>query len=282
MNILKSIKDRTRPYRNAFNVLKHQGTDILRYIYLSDRKTKDAFKRLRKFKDVHKGERCFIVATGPSLTIEDVDKLKGEICWTCNSGINLFEKTDWRPRYYAIADGTVFRRVEAGLDRVSDQFQAAFYNHKDIEWGGENIYPLPVWVSLLMDAETRNVMPGWIKKKRMSHDITKKVFMGSNVTFVILQLCFYMGFKEIYLLGCACNYKGVDVHSKLTGYVDDDKLFESADYVGWSMIQDHKCAKKVADRLGVKIFNATRGGMLEVYPRVDLDTVIGRIEQCLQ
>lgn len=272
MSILSSLKQITRPYRNALYVLRHQGLDILNYIYRYVPQHRDMFDRLRQFKDIHKGERCFIVATGPSLTIEDVDKLKGEICWTCNSGINLFDKTDWRPMYYAVADGTVFRRIADSLD--PKEFNAAFYNHKDIEWGGENVYPLPMWVSLVMDAATRRVIPRSWRKKRMSSDITKTVYMGGNVTNVILQICFYMGFNEIYLLGCDCNYKCAATHSSLTKYIDDDKLAESADYIGWSMIQDHKCAKKTADRLGIKIFNATRGGMLEAYPRVDLDDVL--------
>ncbi len=270
MGILQSIKDKSRPYRKAFNTLRYQGVDILRYIY-GTVPANPEFKQLKKFRNIHKGQRCFIVATGPSLTIEDVNKLKGEICWTCNSGIKLFDKTDWRPDYYAIADGTVFRRIEPELD--AGEFKAAFYNHKDIEWEGNNVYPLPVWVSLVMDAETRRVIPRPWRKKRMSSDISKKVFMGGNVTNVILQICFYMGFKEIYLLGCDCNYKGAATHSAVTGYKDDDKLAESADYIGWSMIKDHECAKKRADKLGVKIYNATRGGMLEAYPRVNIDDI---------
>lgn len=271
MDFIEALKTKTRPYRNAFNVLRHQGIDILRYIYRRV-PSNEKFFELKRFKGIHKGKRCFIVATGPSLTIEDVNKLKGEICWTCNSGIKLFEKTDWRPDYYAIADGTVFRRIESDLD--PKEFKASFYNHKDISWEGENVFPLPMWVSLVMDAETRRVIPRSWRKKRMSLDISKKVFMGGNITNVILQICFYMGFKEIYLLGCDCNYKGANVHSSLTGYNDDDKLFESADYIGWSMIKDHECAKKTADKLGIKIYNATRGGMLEVYPRVNLDDLI--------
>lgn len=272
MNFLDKFKEVTRPYRNAAYVLRHQGLDIIKYIYRYVPQHRELFNPLRQFKDIHKGKRCFIVATGPSLTIEDVEKLKGEICWTCNSGIKLFDKTDWRPDYYAISDGTVFRRIEQGLN--PSDFKAAFYNHKDIIWQGENVYPLPMWVSLVMDSEIRNVIPHSWRKKRMSLDIDKKVFMGGNVTNVILQICFYMGFNEIYLLGCDCNYKGASAHSGLTGYEDDNNHFEEADYIGWSMIKDHECAKRAAEKIGVKIYNATRGGMLEVYPRVNLDEVL--------
>jgi hypothetical protein len=38
----------------------------------------------------------------------------------------------------------------------------------------------------------------------------------------------------------------------------------------------YKAKKKVADKYGIKIFNATRGGVLEVIERVDLDSVLGK------
>lgn len=273
MGFIASIKDATRPYRQALNVYRIQGWDIWKYIHRYVPAHHEMFGRLKKFKNIHRGQRCFIVATGPSLTIEDVEKLKGEICWTCNSGIKLFDKTDWRPDYYAVADGRVFDKIKDTID--PDMFKASFYNEKDIEWEGRNVFPLPVEVSLVMDLDTRRVVPRFMRKKRVSSDITKRVYMGDNITFIIMQICLYMGFKEIYLLGCDCNYKGANIHSVGLTYAEEDKLFESADYVGWSMIQDHKAMKAAADRMGVKIFNATRGGMLEIYPRVNLESVKG-------
>lgn len=272
MGFIQSIKNKTRPYRNALNIYRKQGWDIWKYIHRYVPAHPELFETLKQFKNIHRGKRCFIVATGPSLTVKDVEKLKGEICWTCNSGIKIFDKTDWRPDYYAVADGRVFQKVKDSLD--SEIFKASFFNVKDIEWIGKNVYPLPIQVSLVMDQETRRVIPRFLRKKHVSEDITKRVFMGDNITFVIMQICIYMGFKEIYLLGCDCNYKGANIHSQGLTYEEEDKLFESADYVGWSMIQDHKCMKKFADRMCVKIYNATRGGMLEVYPRVNLDNVL--------
>ncbi len=273
MAILSAIKEITRPYRAALGAFCHQGSDILSYVYRYVPRHPELFEPLRRFKGIHQGERCFIVATGPSLTIEDVDKLKNEICWTCNSGVKLFDKTDWRPKYYAIADGTVFRRIKQDIDKV--QLNCAFYNHKDIEWEGENVYPLPMWVSMVFAPEVRKVIPRFVFRKRMSSDICKKVYMGGNITNIIIQICFYMGFKEIYLLGCDCNYQGASTHSNMTGYKDADKLYASADDVYRSMIDDHKCALREAKKRGVKIYNATRGGKLEEYERVDLDEVLG-------
>lgn len=40
------------------------------------------------------------------------------------------------------------------------------------------------------------------------------------------------------------------------------------------MIAGHYEFKKFADSLGIKIVNCTRGGMLEVYPRMNLEDVL--------
>lgn len=271
MKFISELKNRLRPYRDSYESIRRQRKEINSYFKEDVLRKQASFDQLKQFKDIHKGERCFIVATGPSLTIEDIEKLKGEICWTCNSGINLFDKTDWRPKYYAIADGRVFEKVKEKLN--PKDFGFAFYNDKDIEWTGENVLPLPVYVSYVLSEEARAVLPKWALRKRMSNDISQKVYMGDNITFVIMQICMYMGFSEIYLLGCDCNYSGAKSHSSLTDYKDAEKLYKSADAVYRGMIDDHKCAKKIAGKRGVRIYNATRGGMLEVYPRVNLDKI---------
>ena len=58
-------------------------------------------------------------------------------------------------------------------------------------------------------------------------------------------------------------------HFKEYGHVDPS--FSSA---GDMMISAYKVAKEYADRNNVKIMNATRGGMLEVFERVDLDALL--------
>ena len=43
------------------------------------------YNSLKMYKDIHKGERCFIIATGPSLTMEDLEALKSEYTFGMNS-----------------------------------------------------------------------------------------------------------------------------------------------------------------------------------------------------
>ena len=263
-----------RKYYWAFYSILRQRREINKYINKYVPKHSKQFAPLRQFKDIHKGQRCFIVATGPSLTIEDVNKLKNEICWSMNSGFKLIDRADFQPSYYVIGDGTVYQRIKDEF--VVKKMPPIFYNEKDIKWDikGYITYPLPISVSFIASEWQRNHLPNFFFKKRISNDIEKCIYMGDTVVNIILQICFYMGFKEIYLIGTDCNYFGNDKHSSIVGYKDDNKLHQSPDIIYNGMISDYKCAKKEAEKRGIKIYNATRGGMLEVFDRVDLDTVL--------
>lgn len=65
--------------------------------YLLNRST---CHQLKKFKNIHKGQRCFIIGTGPSLTVEDLELLKDEICFGSNRIFEIYPRTSWRPTYY--------------------------------------------------------------------------------------------------------------------------------------------------------------------------------------
>ncbi|MEH7386551.1 hypothetical protein V7147_14250, partial [Bacillus sp. JJ1521] len=60
------------------------------------------YQKLKKIKNKHMGQRCFIIGTGPSLTIEDLEKLRNEMTFSMNSICLAFDETDWRPTYYGI------------------------------------------------------------------------------------------------------------------------------------------------------------------------------------
>ena len=67
--------------------------------------------KLKKFQYKHKNERVFIIATGPSIKSEDLDKLAyyHEKTISMNYIYYIFEKTEWRPDYYLVSDGLAMR-----------------------------------------------------------------------------------------------------------------------------------------------------------------------------
>ncbi len=227
------------------------------------------YKPLEKYKNLYHGKRCFIVATGPSLTLEDVEKIKGEVTFGMNSVFRLFDKTDWRPDFYGVVDTWVYDNIKEDLEKCT--FDCAFYPDKYIKWENDFTHPIPLYQGIGYNAYIRSIIPKRYRRVKFSKDISKRVFEGTSVIHFLLQIIFYMGFEEIYLLGTDCNYSGKVKHSELVSYKNSNQIGNSPEDIYNGLIEDYEFANKVAKERGIKIYNATRGGMLEVFPRVALE-----------
>ena len=87
----------------------------------------------------------------------------------------------------------------------------------------------------------------------------------------MIQMAVYMGFKEIYLLGCDCNYEDDPKKRYFVSHGVLDPTYKEAKN---RMCASYSVAKKYAEKHGIKIYNATRGGMLETFERVNLDQIL--------
>lgn len=217
------------------------------------------------FKNIHDGERCFIVATGPSLTVEDVEMLGNEISFGMNSIPLIFSKTNWRPTYYAIQDKYSYEKLKNNpyFQELNNKFIADFIKEEcgNVEKDAI-IYPLELFDHMYYKKST----PFFTS---FSDDIYSIVYDGATITYSIMQIAVYMGFKEIYLLGCDCNYKGQKHHFEDYG-TNEINIFDNPEN---RMILAYKTAKKYCDSHGIKIYNATRGGNLEIFERVKLEDI---------
>ncbi len=243
----------------------------LRIIGISD----DNLKSLQKFKNKYKDKRCFVIATGPSLKISDLEKLNNEITFGMNSVCYLYEKTDWRPTFYGIQDGVALDRVKTVL--MNQESSHYFFNYKYRRKVEKNLKSLmsnnrvsffPLNYKLhgsRLDYKTQT--------KGFSNDIYKEVIDGYTITYTMIQIAVYMGFKEIYLLGCDNSFSKPGA-KHFFKHEDDEKVSLNR----WKLIEKrmtsaYKEAKQFADKNGIKIINATRGGNLEEFPRVDFDEI---------
>ena len=236
---------------------------ISRFLRVSRIYRKSPYEKLKILKDKHKGERCFIVATGPSLLIEDLDKLRNEITFSMNSIFLSFDETDWRPNYYGIQFPDFYNKYKSYIDRLDvDVKLVGDVISKQVKLSDDfYLYPLHM------------LNHNWSHKKyhsKFSDNAFDVVYSGYTITYSLIQLAVYMGFKEIYLIGVDCNYSSnKNNHFKDYGIVDPAVSAASE-----KMICAYKEAKKYADKNHIKIYNATRGGMLEVFERVELDTLL--------
>jgi hypothetical protein len=93
---------------------------------------------------------------------------------------------------------------------------------------------------------------------------------GSVIIDYCIPLAIYMGFKQIYLLGCDhCN------HPNGVRHFDGRTAPLSGISTPWDVVTEaYKVVAGYAAEHGIEIYNATRGGELEVFPRVSLEDVV--------
>lgn len=224
-------------------------------------------EQVLSYKNIHSGKRCFIVATGPSLKVEDLDRLyqNNEICISTNRIFNIFDRTQWRPDYYMIGDREM-------IEDMTDDIAKMDLKHKFVStvpgkyW--DNSYskgsiPYKILLRSFVDS-----MPSF------SPNVEKGVCQGTTITYLCLQLAVYMGFKEIYLLGVDFNYSSniYDPKNHFEGCdTPENKIRLNPVLYPERTLLAYERAKKYCDEHGIKVWNATRGGKLEVFDRVDFN-----------
>ena len=239
---------------------------------------------IKKLYNIYAGRRCFIIGTGPSLRIEDLEKLKreNEITFASNKIFKLFNDTKWRPDLYCISDTEVFSfyyDIIMNLD-VKMQFLVNLTglnnNYYDFhEQCKENQYVFNIYKQVI---EQDGIFYPAFSKEPFKYIVDG----GITVTYSMLQWAYFLGFDEVYLLGVDFDYQ--DTSGKDDSKVDHfcDNYIEEGEVVNAPKIADSLKAYQVAGKfLGKKkfdIYNATRGGKLEVFERVSFDELFEKKE----
>lgn len=240
-------------------------------------KTPDA-AFLRSLKNTHRGERCFVIGNGPSLTPGDLDRLKGEQCFASNRIYCIFEQTQWRPDYYFCVDGDVLVREIDAIKKADMPCKllrstARKYGRKP----GENIHYLFQYGPFPINRAA-------VYQKGFSEQVDRYFSVSTTVTTCAIELAAYMGFQEIYLLGVDHQFsRTVDRKGRVTEHQGIRDYFSGMRHgsditIGnlSSMTHSYELCRDYAESHGIRICNATRGGALEVFPRVDFDEVTAR------
>lgn len=243
-----------------------------------------------KFKDCHKGERCFILACGPSIKQQDLTLLKGE---TCIAVSNFHVHKDYdiiRPRYHCVPD------VLGGHKGVVTEEYAVKWFREIEERTGQSVMFLSAgdkeWIErhgLFRNKEVAYLYfgGGWDDIERTGIDLTRSVPGVWSVSVMALAIAVYMGFKDICLLGCDHDWilhYGTSAHF----YAEDESILATRPgYDEW-WIQDlgatfesqaglwrqYKSIQRLAIDEDINVFNATEGGLLDVFPRVCYEEVV--------
>lgn len=224
--------------------------------------------QIRKWENAYKNKRCFIIGNGPSLRIKDLEKLNTEITFSSNRIYHVYNSTGWRPDFY-VAFEPEFCRTNADMISRLDVKKARFLSL--YAWSKNRESENNFWLNCTMKYSLEKLTT---KNIEFSNDIAVCVRDAYSVTYTILQIAIYMGFQEIYLLG-------IDHYDKSSGnesvhfYKNKKNEYQTPTYLE-GIEHGYSLAKKEAEKREIHIYNATRGGKLEVFDRVDFDTLFNR------
>lgn len=251
----------------VFNVF----SDVIFFARLSIRKE---LVNNEKYRLSHDGQRCFIVGTGPSLSGIDscfIDNLKSETVFGVNSFYKIESFSDVVPDYYVLMDNNYWGVSSGAFNEVRNKYTKP-----------------PVFIS---DVRALKFLKGTEKTSEylalyaknypvdsVRFDARSNLSITMNVVGVSIQMAIYMGFKEIYLLGCDYNsfcsvggshcYDDQDEKNTLPSY----NLAFYLKYYSLTTEFHYKLAQ-LAKENNVKLVNATDGSLLDAYPYKSLKNI---------
>lgn len=256
----------------------------------TDHKFQDILKGNKSLKDIHKNERIFILCCGPSIQQQDLTLLKDEITMAVSSFYMHKDLKIIQPNYYCNAQW-------ARNEKLSDDVEMEYLKelHKNV---GHSRYFFAAQEKELIENshvfDSREVNYYYYDYSDyhgicrpyfyQEVDLCQEIMPVHSVPVLCIQLALYMGFKEIYLLGTEHDSL---LTNQYTYFYDKDKCvtgrkdvtIDENDRLVWNfsrsladtyrLWENYKTMKRIADAGNVKIYNATAGGALDLFPRVD-------------
>jgi hypothetical protein len=222
--------------------------------------------QLKKFKDKHKGEDCFILGNGPSLNKMDLAPLANYHTFGQNKIFLIFEKVDLNLSYLVSVNQLV---IEQSARQFETMKCPVFLSHtaaKGVVNDQENIQRL----------HTLNIWSFY-------EDISQPICEGNTVTFVSLQIAYYLGFQRVFLIGVDHSFKQSGASHEVQTYVGNDENHFHPDYFKgqqWQLADvygsevSYHLANYFYQKDGRQIFDATVGGKLDVFPKIEFEQAL--------
>ena len=227
---------------------------------------RDSIRKLNALRNTHAGERCFIIGNGPSLKQTDLTKLRSEFTIGMNRFYLMFEELGFTTSVLLTVNDLV---IEQCAEAIRSLPIPTFVSWRGRKW----IQPSPNLSYLYTSYD----LP------RFSGNASGRLWEGATVTFVAMQLAYHMGFKEVVLIGVDHSFSTQGKpNTTIVSEGDDPNHFNPA-YFGkgfrWQLpdLQTSEIAYAMAREAykkdGRRIIDATVGGKLTVFPKVDYETL---------
>lgn len=235
---------------------------------------------MRKIKDSHLGESCFIIGHGPSLNAADLTALRNNDidCFGVNRIFKIFPQTEWRPTYYVNTDSVLIRDCLKDVDLIPAKLK--FIPIQDHFYLGTNVKNAILFF--------RNNNRKKDQPEGFSLDCSEQLNTLGTVTIDSMQLAIHMGYRHIYLLGVDHSFDKVisengeviidpSVKNYFVEGYDEDIINEVTHDIGNSTRQYLRIGK-FAKEHDIEIVNATRVTKLTAFRQCTFEEALEEIK----
>lgn len=227
---------------------------------------RDSVRRLAELQNRHKGERCFIIGNGPSLKQTDLSRLKNEFTLGQNRIYLAFPELGFSTSYYLSVNDLV---VEQCAQEIQSLEMPRFVAWRARKW--------------LTPQDNLFFLHTTYTGEKFAKDVRERVWEGGTVTYTALQVAYYLGFQQVILVGVDHNYvtqgkpnetvvsQGDDPNHFHPGYFGKGFRWQLPDLLQWE--EAYRLARRTYEADGREVIDATIGGKLRVFKRVEYDSL---------
>ena len=223
-------------------------------------------KKLLALRDTQNGKTAFLIGSGPSVRVGDLNKIaenKNLISFCCNRFFLSYEKHNLRPDFTVSSDKQMFEDHSEEIENNSSGI-VFFGNPKRMA------FRKAIWVPVFWEYDfifSKSPFPG--------------ICPGGGSLIFALQLVYFMGIRKFYLYGVDHNFKPPEATTPDGKIIGEGNHFISnyrsgkSWYPPWVDVIEKsfsECDRILKQEEGF-VKNATHGGRLEVLERVSFDII---------
>ena len=224
--------------------------------------------RLRPLHNIYQGKRCFIIGNGPSLKNTDMRKLRGEYTFGMNRIYLMFPELGFETSFFVSINDLVIGAVRCGYPKVEHSKVHRLARAPMAAAGREDV--LPAYV--LHRPQIRHRHHQAPVGRRHGH-------LRGPCRWLIT-----LGFSKVILIGVDHSFahQGQTQHQPWFPRGDDPNHFNPA-YFGkgfrWQLPDldtsevGYAMARQAYEADGRRVLDATVGGKLTIFPKVEYDSL---------
>jgi hypothetical protein len=228
---------------------------------------RESMRQLSALKDIHKGQRCFIVGNGPSLKDTDISKLKDEYTFGMNRIYLAFEDWGFSTNFLVSVNDLV---IEQCIEDFLALDMLCFFS-----WHSRRFFSQSAIAAAQLPIFLHTTYTG----PKFAADARGRLWEGATVTYICLQLAFHMGFEQSILVGVDHSFSSTGQPNTTVVSQGNDRDHFDPSYFGtgfrWQLpdLDTSEIGYAIAHdaylAAGRGVLDATIGGQLTVFPKTD-------------